>query len=105
MGLSVYILLCFDNSYYTGVTNDVEKRVQQHSFGINPECYTYSRRPVALKWANWFKINSEAFHWETQIKGWTRAKKEALINGEFELLPGLSECRNATSHKNFKGKK
>ena len=96
----LYILKCTDNSYYTGVTNDLEKRVLQHQIGINKNCYTYDKRPVKLVYHNLFQTSSQAIEWEKKIKGWTIKKKEALINDKFDLLPELARCKNETSHLN-----
>jgi putative endonuclease len=87
----VYILLCADKSYYTGVTNNLEARVVQHNAGIETNSYVYSRRPVRLLWHADFTSIDKAIDLEKQIKGWSRAKKEALIRGEFELLPLLGK--------------
>src|SRR3990167_6000766 len=76
----VYIVECADKSYYTGVTNNVEKRVGQHNDGINSECYTYRKRPVKLVFYEMFPNPSQAIAFEKQVKRWTRKKKEALIN-------------------------
>lgn len=82
----VYIVLCSDASYYTGITNDVEKRVFQHNDGIDRFCYTYTRRPVRLAYTAEFNDPMDAIRWEKQIKGWSRAKKDALIRGNWELV-------------------
>jgi len=65
----VYILLCSDNSYYTGLTNDFEKRIWQHETGYFPECYTFKRRPVQLVWHTTVDTAKEANNLEKQIKG------------------------------------
>ncbi len=98
----VYILKCLDNSYYTGVTNNLERRLVEHQEGINKECYTYKRRPVELVFYNNFNDINAAISFEKQIKGWSRKKKEAIINNYWEDLKKLSECKNVTSHKNYK---
>ncbi|WP_340075290.1 GIY-YIG nuclease family protein [Leptobacterium sp. I13] len=95
----VYILKCKDNSYYTGVTNNLEERFHQHQAGINPTCYTYKRRPLKLVFQQEFMEIAQAIYFEKKIKKWTRAKKEALINHDFDRLHILAECRNATHHK------
>ncbi|MGB6268535.1 MAG: GIY-YIG nuclease family protein [Olleya sp.] len=96
----VYILKCSDNSYYTGITNNLEKRVKEHQFGFNKDCYTYKRRPLNLKfYQEFFNDVLQAIYFEKKIKGWSRKKKEALINKEFDMLQILSECRNATHYK------
>lgn len=60
----VYMLRCSDGSYYTGITNSVERRLWQHQQGINPACYTFSRRPVELVHSAWFTDAFEAIHWD-----------------------------------------
>ena len=87
----LYILKCADNTYYTGVTNDLEKRLNQHNTGINKEAYTYTKRPVELVWHEIFNDYLLAFEWETRIKKWSQKKKEALIRGDFELLKILAK--------------
>ena len=89
----VYILKCSDNSYYTGITNDLSRRVNEHNDGINPSCYTYTRRPVKLVFSSEFTDVTLAILFEKQVKGWSRKKKEAMINGEWHLLPDLSKNR------------
>ena len=101
----VYILKCTDNSYYTGITNNMDKRLFVHQKGMNKSCYTFSRRPVELKFAHQFKYVLNAIAFEKQIKCWSRKKKEALINNRWELLPELSKCLNETSHLNNPQKK
>ena len=89
----VYILLCSDNSYYTGVTNNLERRLQEHQNGENANSYTFARRPVKLVFHTRFNDINQAMAFEKQVKGWSRAKKEAMINGNWEALPGLSKRR------------
>ncbi len=86
----VYILECSDHSFYTGVTNDIGRRVEEHQSGENKEAYTYSRRPVKLVYSEFFIDPTDAINFEKQIKGWTRKKKIALINGDFKELVRLS---------------
>jgi putative endonuclease len=93
----VYILLCCDGSYYTGVTNDLDKRLDDHQNGINPESYTSKRRPVTLVFYEVFADVNQAIAFEKQVKGWRREKKEALINDNWHLLPELS--RTAKNNK------
>ncbi len=95
----VYILLCSDKSYYTGITNNLGNRFEQHQVGTKRESYTYSRRPVVLVFHQEFNDVLQAIYFEKKIKGWSRAKKQALINGEWDMLQLLSECRNATHYK------
>lgn len=86
----MYILKCSDDSYYVGITNDIEARVVQHNDGLNTKAYTHSRRPVTLVFQEHFNDVNQAISFEKQIKGWRRAKKEALIRREWDKLPELS---------------
>ncbi len=85
----VYILLCSDNTYYTGVTSNLEKRIFQHQSGKHPNSYTFKRRPLELKFYCEFTNIDFAIDCEKQLKKWSEVKKEALITGDFELLPQL----------------
>ncbi len=96
----VYILKCSDNSYYTGITNNVERRFAEHQSGLNPDCYTFSRRPLELVFAEYFTSPKQAIAFEKQVKGWTRAKKEALIAGDWNKIKTLSQCANVSHSKN-----
>ncbi len=96
MAFYVYILRCSDGSYYTGHTDDLEKRIAQHKEGEVPE-YTRNRRPLELAFADEFPSREEALERERQIKGWTRAKKEALIQGDWERLKQLARAHGSTS--------
>ena len=90
MSAWVYILKCADGSYYTGSTRtDLETRVAQHQAG-EFEGYTATRRPVQLVYSEYFDRVIDAIASERRIKGWSRAKKEALIDGDFERLKMLS---------------
>ena len=84
MTYAIYILKCSDGTYYTGLTKDLDARVREHKIGARPEAYTFSRRPVKLVWSEVVDSYPEAFQWEHRIKGWSRAKKEALIRGDIE---------------------
>jgi len=95
----VYILKCSDQSYYTGITNDLDKRIEQHQSGCKKDSYTYNRRPLELEFYQEFSDVLQAIYFEKKIKGWTRRKKEALIRGDDKMLQILSECRNATHYK------
>ena len=87
----VYILECVDQSFYIGVTNNVELRLHQHQTGIDTQSYTYTKRPVELVWYEEFNCIDQAIAFEKKLKGWSRAKKIALIKGEYQRLPGLSK--------------
>ncbi|GBE44334.1 MAG TPA: GIY-YIG nuclease family protein [Rhizobiales bacterium] len=93
MGAYVYILRCSDGSYYTGATRtSLERRVTEHNSGALGG-YTARRRPVELAFSEYFDRIADAITAERQIKGWSRAKKQALIHGDLGLLPGLSRRR------------
>lgn len=99
--LYVYILTCSDDTYYTGVTNDPERRVKQHNWGIDKESYTYTRPPVKMVYIERFTDYKIAIAWEKRIKDWSRKKKEALISGNWEKLKKEAACKNDTSHKQY----
>jgi len=86
----VYMLRCADDSYYIGITNNLQRRMEEHSSGMDSSCYTYQKRPLKLVYAGHFSDVLHAIKWEKQIKGWSRKKKEMLINGDWERLPELS---------------
>lgn len=87
----VYILLCSDNTYYTGVTVDVYKRFDEHQEGRFNGTYTSARRPLKLIWFCSFVSIEQAIQFEKKIKKWSQAKKTALIEGRFEDLPNLAK--------------
>jgi len=95
----VYIVQCIDNSYYTGVTNDVNRRVVEHNSGEDTKAYTYRKRPVKLIWFEYYNDINQAIEKEKQIKGWSRKKKEALINDDFNRLVELSNLKNNSKSK------
>jgi tRNA/rRNA methyltransferase len=80
-----YVLRCNDGSYYTGHTDDLEARVAQHQAGAI-KGYTHDKRPVELMWSENFPTRGEALEAELRIKSWSRAKKEALIAGNWQTL-------------------
>ncbi len=81
----VYMLRCADDSYYIGSTSDLEHRLAEHQAGFYGG-YTSKRLPVELVWSQDFPTEHVAFLTERQIKGWSRAKKEALIRGDWDGL-------------------
>ena len=93
----VYILECSDGLYYIGVTNDIDKRYDEHLQGINPKCFTFRRRPVSLKYFEIFTDVIQAISREKQLKGWSRKKKQALMNENFEDLKKLSKSNSINS--------
>jgi putative endonuclease len=88
----VYMLRCADGSYYVGSTIDLSARVVQHNKGGGAK-YTSHRRPVVLVWAMEYDNVADAYAAEKQIQNWSRAKREALIEGRLGDLPALSRGR------------
>lgn len=85
MSFWAYMLRCADGSYYVGHTDDLEARLGAHQWGLI-KGYTQKRRPITLAWSQEFAERDEAFRAERQIKGWSRAKKEALIRGDWDAI-------------------
>jgi putative endonuclease len=98
--LYVYMLRCADDSFYVGVTNDINRRLDEHAEGINPDSYTHSRRPVELVYWQDFTNYKQAIDWETRLKKWSRKKKQALADENWPRLKKLAECKNETTHRN-----
>jgi putative endonuclease len=96
----VYILRCCDGSLYVGVTSDLRLRLEQHLTRQFPDCYTAERLPVQLAFVRYFPSSGEAFAFEKQLKNWSRAKKEALVEGDILKLKELASCRNQSHHSN-----
>lgn len=96
----VYILFCSDGTFYTGMTNDLERRLEQHQSGNRKDSYTYSHRPVFLKWHLQCTNPSEAIKIEKQIKGWSHKKKDALIQENWQDLIEFSQNYTEYGHPN-----
>jgi putative endonuclease len=96
MGAFVYMQRCSDGSLYIGSATgeDVAPRVERHNAGAFPGSYTWSRRPVTLVWCEHFERITDAIAAERQIKGWSRAKKMALANGEWDRVRQLAKRRS-----------
>jgi putative endonuclease len=92
----VYLLRCNDGLLYTGITNNLSRRFEEHRSGLNKNCFTFRRRPVHLIFHQEFNDVIQAIYFEKKIKKWSRKKKHALANGDYNLLQILAECRNAT---------
>ncbi|MDB5458093.1 MAG: excinuclease subunit-like protein [Caulobacter sp.] len=99
----VYILLCADGKYYVGSHRgpDPEVRVSAHNQGLDPKAFTFKRRPVKLVWASDFQFITDAIACERQIKGWTRAKKEALMRGDWAGLQRLAQSKTPRPSMRF----
>ncbi len=102
MPYAIYILKCSDGTYYTGSTKDLDARLQEHQTGAHTDAYTFSRRPVKLVWNEVVETYQEAFQWEHQIKGWSRAKKKALIRGDIEGIHQIVKTERKRRDKNKK---
>jgi predicted GIY-YIG superfamily endonuclease len=87
----VYMLRCADGSYYVGQSDNLEARLWQHENGMRCD-WTSRRRPVELVWCDWTASRYEALAFERRLKGWSRAKKEALIKGDWALINWLSRA-------------
>ncbi|MFT3885443.1 MAG: GIY-YIG nuclease family protein [Flavobacteriales bacterium] len=94
----VYILLCADGKYYTGVTNNIERRFAEHQNGIDPDAFTYARRPLQLVYSEEFQWVQQAIAWEKQVKRWSAGKKKALCDRNYDAIHELAKCVNATHH-------
>ena len=88
----VYMLKCADGSYYVGSyqSGELETRISEHQQGKHPGAYTFRRRPVELVWHEEFAHFDDMAACERQLKGWSRAKKEALIRGDETTLKRLA---------------
>ncbi len=91
----MYILKCADNSYYTGSTINLKRRIAQHQSGEGAK-HTKKHFPVELVYYEEYDRIDVAFYREKQVQGWSRKKKEALIKGHSEILPELA--RNYTEY-------
>jgi putative endonuclease len=87
----VYMVFCTDGTYYVGVTNNLERRLNEHNFGLDPDCYTFSRRPVVLAFSQEYGEILQAIAAEKKLKGWSHAKKRALARGDWAMVQALSK--------------
>jgi len=93
----VYILRCADGSYYTGVTSNIERRLDQHYHGEIG--YTASRKPFEFLWSDEFAHIDDAIAFEKKVKGWSRAKKEALMRGDWADVQRLAKSKNGAKRR------
>ena len=89
----VYILRCSDDSFYVGSTQDLQDRVHAHNAGRG-SAYTFKRRPVRAVYTEVFHTEAQAIKRERQLKRWSVAKKQSLIDGDIESLKRLSKRRS-----------
>ncbi len=92
MSFWAYMLHCNAGRFYAGHTDDLEKRISQHETGAM-RGFTRNYLPVTLVWCQEFATRDEAKAAEKQIKGWSRAKKLALIRSDWEEISRLSMSR------------
>ena len=95
----VYILKCSDESYYVGVTNNLERRFAEHCEGKSTTSYTSKRRPLELIWSMRFKYILEAIAFEKQVKGWSKKKKEALMKDDWDTIVLLANTKKSDALK------
>ena len=81
MSFYVYMVMCADDTLYTGIATDIERRIRVHNDGKGAK-YTRSRLPVNLVYSELFDTKSEALKREYEIKKWSRTEKDALIAGD-----------------------
>jgi putative endonuclease len=86
----VYMLRCFDGTFYIGVTNDIHRRFHEHCTGYLESSYTHSRRPLQLVYAGEFERIIDAIAFEKQLKGWGHRKKRAFAERDWPLLKRLA---------------
>ena len=95
----MYMLRCSDGSFYVGHTDNLSSRIAAHERGAVASCYTFTRRPVAVVFAQDFATREEALAMERRVKGWSRAKKLALIDRDWKAISRLA--RSHSSSRNF----
>jgi len=95
IGAFVYMVRCSDGAFYVGSYrgDDLDVRIAEHNSGYRKKAWTYRRRPVVLVWSEHFARFDEAVACERQIKGWSRAKKIALIHGDYAEIVRLSNMK------------
>jgi putative endonuclease len=88
----VYMLRCFDGTFYTGITNDIDRRFAEHGAGHDPDSYTHSRRPLRLVYVGEFQQPAEAIAFEKRLKGWSHRKKRAFAERDWPALQRFSDA-------------
>jgi len=102
----VYMLQCADDSFYVGITSKLEERLGQHDYGWDERCYTFKRRPLRCVHISEFATFDDAVAWEKHLKGWSRAKKRALVNGDWGEVRRLAKrpSRSFSSFSSFEAR-
>src|SRR3546814_13829880 len=98
MSFWAYILHCRGGVFYTGHTDNLDVRIGQHQGGTMPG-FTQKYAPVALVWSQEFPSRLEALEAERRIKGWSRAKKIALIRNDWATITTLAKSKNGPSKR------
>ena len=86
----MYILKCINGAYYVGHTDNIDKRMSEHNLGLISGCYTKNKWPLELVYLEVFSTRDDAFHAERQVKGWSRKKKEAFIQSDWDKIKELN---------------
>ncbi len=95
----VYMLLCADDSFYVGITNDPDRRLAEHNAGVDQDGYTHERRSVQLVHSSGFRQVLDAIRWEKQLKGWSRSKKRALMNDDWQAIHDIVRAERRSREK------
>ena len=93
----VYMLRCFDGTFYVGVTSDVVRRFAEHCGAHDPASYTATRRPLRLVYAGEFQRPDDAIAFEKRLKAWSHKKKRAFADRDWPLLVRLAKCSDVTT--------
>lgn len=93
----VLIVECSDKSYFIDITDNLYKKLDDLNLGTDRKCFTYTRRPVTLKFYETFRTLEEALAARKQLQGWSRKKKEALFERNWEKIQELAKCRTGIS--------
>ena len=96
MSFWAYILHCRGGAFYVGHTDDLERRIAQHETGAI-KGFTADRLPVKLVWSQEFSTRYEAKEAERRLKGWSRAKKMALIRDDWERISEFARSKGGPS--------
>jgi putative endonuclease len=94
----VYMLRCADASFYIGITSNLDRRLAEHDLGLSRTAYTFTRRPVTLVFSQSFTHVDDAIAAEKRLKGWSRAKKHALIGRDWKTIHELAKRPSSRVH-------
>ena len=94
MAYFVYMLRCFDGTFYVGVTNDFDRRFYEHENALDEGCYTATRRPLRVEYVGEFKMVTDAIDFEKKLKSWSHKKKRAFAQKQWQTLTEYSRGRD-----------